>query len=154
MKCKNQGVQKSGCHNLNLVLGDTTNSCTRVFFFFLSFAAHLFFVCFFDRWKVLQKNVSKFSVESLSQNRWECRIESVKDIKFQAPNIRDTLVQLSKTSENPKIKSEAICLTTYEMENFEFLLGMNIWYDILFVVNSVSKIMNLKYIYIYIDHKV
>ena len=42
MKCKNQGVQKRlldinprayytpcGCHNLNLVLGDMANSCTR-----------------------------------------------------------------------------------------------------------------------------
>nr|KYP74814.1 hypothetical protein KK1_007507 [Cajanus cajan] len=35
-------------------------------------------------------------------------------------------------------------LATYEMENFEFLLGMNIWYDILFAVNSVSKIMQSK----------
>ena len=25
------------------------------------------------------------------------------------------------------------------MENFEFLLGMIIWYDILFVLNTVSK---------------
>ena len=30
------------------------------------------------------------------------------------------------------------------MENFEFLLGMNIWYDILFAVNSISMIMQSK----------
>jgi len=30
------------------------------------------------------------------------------------------------------------------MGNFEFLLEMNIWYDIPFVVNSVSKIMQSK----------
>ena len=30
------------------------------------------------------------------------------------------------------------------MKNFEFLLGMNIWYDILFAVNFVSKIMQSK----------
>ncbi|KAG5122538.1 hypothetical protein JHK84_040878 [Glycine max] len=106
------------------------NSCTRVFFFF-----------FF-----LQRIYSLFTflTKSLSQTRWECRIESVKTIKFQAPKIRDTLVQLSKTSEDPKIKSEVIHLATYEMENFEFLLGMNIWYDILFAVNFVSKIMQSK----------
>jgi len=34
-----------------------------------------------------------------------------------------------------------MCLATYEIENFEFLSGMNIWYDILFVVNFVSKIL-------------
>nr|KYP34992.1 hypothetical protein KK1_043993 [Cajanus cajan] len=47
-----------------------------------------------------------------------------------------------------------MCLVTYEMENFEFLLGMNIWYDILFAVNSTSKIMQSKDIHIdiVIDH--
>jgi hypothetical protein len=28
-----------------------------------------------------------------------------------------------------------VCLTIYEFEKFEFLLGMNIWYDVLFTVN-------------------
>ncbi|KAG4925001.1 hypothetical protein JHK87_050541 [Glycine soja] len=146
---KNQGVQKRlldinprayytpcGCHNLNLVLGDMANSCTRVVSFF-GVLQHIYslFASSTKRWKILQENVSKFSVKSLSQTIWECRIESVKAIKFQAPKTSDTLVQLSKTSEDPKIKSVTICLATYEMENFEYLLGMNIWYDILFVVN-------------------
>ncbi|KAH1199016.1 hypothetical protein GmHk_18G052472 [Glycine max] len=149
MKGKNQGVQKRlldinprayytpcGCHNLNLVLGDMANSCTRVVSFF-GVLQHIYslFASSTKRWKILQENVSKFSIKSLSQTIWECRIESVKAIKFQAPKISDTLVQLSKTSEDPKIKSVTICLATYEMENFEYLLGMNIWYDILFVVN-------------------
>ncbi|KAH1155044.1 hypothetical protein GLYMA_18G183000v4 [Glycine max] len=146
---KNQGVQKRlldinprayytpcGCHNLNLVLGDMANSCTRVVSFF-GVLQHIYslFASSTKRWKILQENVSKFSIKSLSQTIWECRIESVKAIKFQAPKISDTLVQLSKTSEDPKIKSVTICLATYEMENFEYLLGMTIWYDILFVVN-------------------
>ena len=46
---------------------------------------------------------------------------------------------LSKTSDDPKTKSEANCLVTYELENFEFLLSMVIWYDKLFAVNFVSK---------------
>ncbi|KAL5184134.1 Zinc finger MYM-type protein 1 [Glycine soja] len=134
MKGKNQGVQKRlldinprayytpcSCHNLNLVLGDMANSCTRAVSFF----------------GVLQHIYSLFDSSTK-------RIGSVKAIKFQAPKIRDALVQLSKTNEDPKIKSEAICLATYEMENFEFLLGMNIWYDILFAVNSISMIMQSK----------
>ena len=63
----------------------------------------------------------------------------MKAIKFQVPEIRDALLQLAKTSEDPKTKSEVDCLAKYEIESFEFLLVMTIWYDILFVVNSVSN---------------
>ena len=49
-----------------------------------------------------------------------------------------------ESNDDPKIKNEDECLTTYEFENFEFLLGMTIQYDILFVVNSVSKNLQLK----------
>ena len=47
-----------------------------------------------------------------------------------------------------------MCSATYEIENFEFLLGMNIRYDILFTVNFVSKILQSKdmHIDIAIDH--
>jgi hypothetical protein len=54
------------------------------------------------------------------------------------------LLQLAKTSEDPKTKCEANCLATYEIESFEFLLSMTIWYDILFVVNIVSKNLQSK----------
>jgi hypothetical protein len=83
--------------------------------------------------------VSGLSLKPLSQTRWESRIESIKTIKFQAPHIRDALLKLAKTSEDHKTKSEANCLATYEIESFEFLLSMTIWYDILFAVNIVSK---------------
>ena len=71
----------------------------------------------------------------MSQTRWESHIESVKAIISQTPNIRDALFELAEISENPKIKSEATSLVNYELENFEFLLGMTIWYDILFPIN-------------------
>ncbi|KAL5141811.1 Zinc finger MYM-type protein 1 [Glycine soja] len=140
-KGKNQGVQKR-LLDINLrayytPCGNMANSCKRaVSFIRVLQRIYSLFVSSTKQWKILQENVSKFSVKSLSQTRWECRIKSSKAIKFQATKIRDTLVQLLKTSEDPKIKSEAICLTTYEMKNFEFLLGMNIWYDTLFAVNS------------------
>ncbi|KAL5127883.1 Zinc finger MYM-type protein 1 [Glycine soja] len=168
MKGKNQGVQRRlldinlrafytscGCHNLNLVLCDMASSSPRA----ISFVRVLqriysLFASSTKLWKILQDNASKFSVKSLSQTRWESRIENVKAIKFQAPKVRNALSELSKNCEDPKLKSEAMSLATHELEDFEFLLGMNIWYDILFVVNSVSKILQSKYMHIdvAIDH--
>ncbi|KAH7661168.1 Ribonuclease H-like protein [Dioscorea alata] len=48
-------------------------------------------------------------------------IKSVKAISFQAPEIRDALLELGKFSNNPKTNSETNCLAIYELENFEFL---------------------------------
>jgi len=67
------------------------------------------------RWKILQNHIHNLTFKSLSQTR------------FQAPQIRDVLFELVETNDDPKIKSEVECLTTYEPENFEFLLGMTIW---------------------------
>ena len=158
MKGKKQGVQKRiidinprafytpcGCHNLNLVLCDVANSCPKAISFFgVVQRIYTLFSSSTKRWKILQDNVSSLTLKPLSQTRWESRIESVKAIKFQALEIRDALLQLAKTSEDPKTKSEADCLATYELESFEFLLGMTIWYDILFAVNSVSKNLQSK----------
>nr|KYP34700.1 hypothetical protein KK1_044329 [Cajanus cajan] len=63
----------------------------------------------------------------------------IKNTREKCCLIRDVLFKLVETSDDPKIKGKVDCLTTYELENFEFLLGMTIWYDIIFVVNSVSK---------------
>ena len=158
MKGKKQGVQKRiidinprafctpcGCHNHNLVLFDVANSCPKTISFFgVVQRIYTLFSSSTKRWRILQDNVSSLTLKSLSQTRWESRIESVKAIKFQVLEIRDALLQLAKTSEDPKTKSEADCLATYELESFEFLLGMTIWYDILFAVNSVSKNLQLK----------
>ena len=54
------------------------------------------------------------------------------------------MLQLAKISEDPKTKSEADCLATYEIESVEFLLAVTIWYDILFAANSDSKNLQLK----------
>ncbi|XP_060968097.1 uncharacterized protein LOC133035806 [Cannabis sativa] len=153
MKGKHQGVQKRlldinpralftpcACHSLNLVICDAATSCVRAISFFgVLQRIYSLFSSSPKRWIILKNNISNLTVKSLSQTRWESHIESVKAIIHQTPNIRDALLELADTSEDPKIKSEANDAVTYELEDFEFLLGMTIWYDILFAVNSLSK---------------
>ena len=67
------------------------------------------------RWKILLDNVPSLTLKPFSQTRWESRIESLKAIKFQTPQIRDAFLQLAKTSDDPKTKSEANYLATYEI---------------------------------------
>lgn len=57
-------------------------------------------------------------------------MESVKPIKKSYVQIREDLLDLVNIVEDPKIKSEGESLATYEFENFEFLLGMVIWYKL------------------------
>ena len=53
------------------------------------------------------------------------------------------MLELFETSDDAKTKSEAESLVN-ELENFEFLLGMIIWHEILFGINMVSKMLQSK----------
>ncbi|XP_024200493.1 uncharacterized protein LOC112203806 [Rosa chinensis] len=70
-----------------------------------------------------------------------CRVESVKAIRYQAPEIREALIHLVNGKEDAKTKSDAETLATYNLQNFEFLFGMIIWYELLHAVNNVSKVL-------------
>lgn len=48
----------------------------------------------------------------------------MKPIKEQTLKLRDALIDLADTSEDPKTKIETESLVTYELENFKILLGM------------------------------
>ncbi|KAK9053417.1 hypothetical protein SSX86_030051 [Deinandra increscens subsp. villosa] len=157
MKGKHQGVQKRlldvnprafytpcGCHSLNLVLCDMASSCSKASDFFGVIQRTCTIFSSTKRWKILKDHITKFTLKPLSQTRWESRLESVKAIRYQAPEIRDALLALRDDCDDHKIKSEAKCLALYEFENFEFLVGMIIWYDVLFAINDVSKNLQAK----------
>ncbi|XP_058223061.1 uncharacterized protein LOC131332781 [Rhododendron vialii] len=133
MKGKNKGVQtmvlevnpkafytSCGCHSLNLVLCDMANSCSKAKTFF---------------------GVG-LTLKTLSQTRWESRIESIKPIRYHPSKLRDALVDLANDKTTESIaQSEAKSLAKNELENFEFLFAMAIWYKLLFAVNIVSKFL-------------
>ncbi|CAO2821129.1 unnamed protein product [Amaranthus hypochondriacus] len=158
MKGKHQGVQKRlldinpralympcACHSLNLTLSDMAHSCIKAISFFgIVQRIYTLFAHSTKRWKILVDNVPSLTVKSLCNTRWESRIKSVKAIRFQSPQIRLALLELyNSCHDDAKTKSEAKSLAN-SLANFEFLLGMVIWYDILFAINIVSKKLQSK----------
>ncbi|XP_066365377.1 uncharacterized protein [Miscanthus floridulus] len=153
MKGKHQGVQtrvleinpralymSCACHSLNLTLCDMAKSCRKAISFFgVIQRIYALFSRSTKRWKILTDNVERFTVKPLSDTRWESRIKSVQPIRYQAPQIRSVLQEVERTSsDDPKAVSDAQSLVT-ALENFEFLVGMVIWDDILSTINMVSK---------------
>lgn len=152
MKGKNQGVQAHimrtnsrafftpcGCHSLNLVLGDMAKCSTHAISFFgVVQRVYTIFAASTERWKILKDNVS-ITAKPLSETRWECRVESVKALRYQLNDTREALLTVADETRDPKVRSEAESLANNDLGNFEFILAMVVWYDILFAVNTVSK---------------
>ncbi|XP_060959309.1 uncharacterized protein LOC115720250 [Cannabis sativa] len=155
MKGKNKGVQSRllelnprafytpcACHSLNLVLSDMANCCSKaVSFFGVLQRIYSLFSASTKRWKVFTDLVSGLTVKPLSETRWESRVESVKAVRFQAPQIITALLYLANSNEDAKTKNDAETLATYNIQNFEFLLNLVIWYDLLSAVNKVSIVL-------------
>jgi hypothetical protein len=75
------------CHSWNLILVDAVSSCVQAqtFFGVLQRLYNLFLGSSM-RWAVLKEHVT-ISLKRLPVTRWECRIESVKAVRYQL-NIR------------------------------------------------------------------
>ncbi|XP_050876930.1 uncharacterized protein LOC127080662 [Lathyrus oleraceus] len=158
MKGKHQGVQKRfldinprvfytpcGCHSLNLALCDMTNSCIKAMIFF-GVVQHIYtiFANSTKRWQILKDNVKGLTPKSLSSTRWESRVESVKAIRTQMLEFTEALLEVSENNLDPKIQNEVKSLATNELGDFEFLMAIIIWFEILSAINSVSKLLQEK----------
>ncbi|PWA66382.1 cytochrome P450 monooxygenase CYP71AV1 [Artemisia annua] len=91
------------------------------------------------RWQILKNNVKGLTVKPLSITRWESRVESVKAIRFQISDIREALLQVAESDNDSLIQSQAKSLATNDLGDFEFLVAIVIWFEILYAVNLVSK---------------
>jgi len=158
MKGKHQGVQKKfldinsrafytpcGCHSLNLALCDMANSCTKAKDFFgVVQRIYTIFVNSIKRWQILKDNVKGLTPKSLSSTRWESHVQSVKAIRAQMLDFREALLEVSGKDPDSKLCYEDKSLATNELGDFEFLMAIIIWFEILFAINSVSKLLQSK----------
>lgn len=156
MKGKKNGVQQKilnknplaafipcGCHSLNLVLCDAAkSSLDSVNLFGILGRIYTIFALSVKRWEILLNHVKSFTVKRLSDTRWEARIDCVKAIRYQIADIHDalvTLAEIEKTHDH-EVSHEALSLCEKLMD-FKFLVSLVVWYDILFQINIVSKML-------------
>ncbi|CAL5212954.1 unnamed protein product [Lathyrus oleraceus] len=158
MKGKHQGVQKRfldinlrafytpcGCHSLNLALCDMDNSCIKARNFFeVVQRIYTIFANSTKRWQILKDNVKGLTPKSLSFTHWESRVESVKAIRTQMLEFTEALLEVSENDLDPKIQNEVKSLATNGFGDFEFLMAIIIWFEILSAINYVSKLLQEK----------
>uniref|UniRef100_A0A8C5EEX0 HAT C-terminal dimerisation domain-containing protein n=1 Tax=Gouania willdenowi TaxID=441366 RepID=A0A8C5EEX0_GOUWI len=94
-------------------------------------------------WAILKEHVKLFSLKPLSSTRWEARIESVKVVRYQLPQILQALLAL-QTFAVEKRDSETMSTANAlhnELKSWGFLMCTIIRYNVLYQVNLVSKLL-------------
>lgn len=127
-----------GSHSWNLVLGDAASSSVQAQPFFGTLQRlHTIFSSSSQRWSILKEHVN-ISLKPLSETRWECRVESVKAVRFQLDQVCDALCSLREKSTDCSLISECQSLEN-QISTFEFIVSLVIWYDILIQIHAISK---------------
>lgn len=159
MKGKNIGVQKQillknpraffvPCcdHSLNLVVKDAASASNKVIgFFSMVQKIYTFLSGSSNRWDVLKSHLGKTELgqteltpKDTNPTRWSGRVEAIKPLKLNANKIHAALKEI----ENSQLFDTNVRFTAgtiAEKMNFEFILSVCIWYDILTKVNVASK---------------
>jgi hypothetical protein len=82
--------------------------------------------------------------KTLSDTRWESRMDSIRSFRYRAGEIYDTLYDISKElSYDPITRNEAELLASH-MKSLKFLCSTVIWYNILNKVNIATKVLQNK----------
>lgn len=155
MQGKKQGVQKRvlelnskalcvpcGSHSLNLVVGDAAkSSVTSISFFGPLQRLYTLFSSSVHRWSILTEHVKNFTLKALSTTRRESRVEAIKAVRYQLPEILEALIALKEYAmekRDAEVVSTAggIC---QEMQRWPFVVSTIVWYNVLFQINKASK---------------
>ena len=88
--------------------------------------------------------LSHLTLKSHAETRWESRVNSLKAVKYQLEDVINALEELAELQQaDLAIRHEARSLSD-SISEFSFIVSLNVWYDVLFSVNVVSKSLQAK----------
>ncbi|XP_034082159.1 zinc finger MYM-type protein 1-like [Gymnodraco acuticeps] len=134
MKGRNRGVQARllqknpralyvPCvsHSLNLVVADAAKASTDAISYFGNVQKlYTLFSAAPQRWAILKEHLT-IALKSWSDTRWESRVNSIEAVRYQAPNIREALLEVRDKVTDPLTKVEAQSLAE-EVGSYRFLI--------------------------------
>ncbi|XP_065683355.1 zinc finger MYM-type protein 1-like [Hydra vulgaris] len=133
-----EGFAKLILTHLEKLASSTTET---TFFFSIVQELYTFFSGSTKCWEVLKKYVSQLTLKPLSATRWASRIDALKPLRFQLCEIYDALIliieDVNRDAET-KVKARGLAKN---IKNYKFICGVILWHDILFEINSVSKLL-------------
>jgi hypothetical protein len=155
MRGKHNGLQKKileinpraffvpcTAHTLNLVVNDAAKiNFEASGFFDLVQELYVFFSGSTKRWSVLKKYIADLNLKPLSDTRWSSRIDAIKPLRYQIGPIYDALIEVMEHSSQDVNSSHQARSLAFKIHNYKFLCSVIIWYNILFKINSLSKIL-------------
>nr|AWA44684.1 hypothetical protein SS27B03_000004 [Saccharum spontaneum] len=95
--------------------------------------------------KLFTKEHRKGQLANESYNDWA---HLGKRLKKHETDILEALLQVSDTDNDPAKSSEAKGLANNELGQYEFIVAVVIWYEVLYAINLVSKQMQAKDMFI------
>lgn len=88
-----------------------------------------------------EKIRKKFNFKPLSDTRWSSRVDAIKPLRYKLNEICESLNELSNDmSKEFKTRHMANSLLN-KISNYKFLCSIVIWYNLLFEINVVSKLL-------------
>ncbi|XP_065678240.1 uncharacterized protein LOC136093203 [Hydra vulgaris] len=106
-----------------------------------------FFIGFFEASDSTGEGLAKLILTHLEKlgfelkTRWASRIDALKPLRFQLCEIYDALIliieDVNRDAET-KVKARGLAKN---IKNYKFICGVILWHDILFEINSVSKLL-------------
>ncbi|KAK4885651.1 hypothetical protein RN001_001922 [Aquatica leii] len=93
------------------------------------------------RWEVLKKHISQLTLKPLSATRWSSRLDALKPLRFQIGEIYDALFEIIEDKNRDtetKVKARGLAKN---INNYKFICGLILRHDVLYEINSVSKLL-------------